>query len=218
MSPGGLVFDFDGTIVDTETPVYESWRATFVDAGAAPVPLDVWVQHIGLADGAALDMRAVLCEQLGVSEVPEELERFRRSYRDEILGAQQIRDGVLEWVEHAVSASIPLAIASSSASSWVVPHLERLGLAQFFPVVSCADPPTPGKPDPAVYRRACTDLGVDPKASIAIEDSSHGVSAAIGAGMRCLAVPGPITKGADFSHATATAESLAHMVAADWLG
>ena len=80
-----------------------------------------------------------------------------------------------DWINAAVDRGVPLAIASSSPSTWVRLHLERIGLDDHFPVVSCADPGIPGKPDPTVYLSACTELGVDPSAAVAIEDSTHGV-------------------------------------------
>lgn len=212
-----LVFDFDGTIVDTETPVYESWAAAYVIAGVEPIPLETWLQYIGQADGQGLDVRAILCEQLGVEHVPADVEKHRRATRDEMLGAQPIRPGVLSWIDAAVRDNVPLAIASSSPTDWVKPHLGRLGLAQHFPVVSCADPGIAGKPDPTVYLTACRELGVDPASAIAVEDSTHGVSAAVAAGMRCIAAPGPITQTMDFAHATVRVDSLSDLVPTDWL-
>jgi len=108
-------------------------------------------------------------------------------------------------------------VASSSPSRWVRPHLERLGLDGRFGAVSCADPGIAGKPDPTVYLTACRELDIDPSSAVAIEDSTHGVSAAIAAGMRCLAVPGPITRTMDFDHATQRFDSLADANPADWL-
>lgn len=212
-----LVFDFDGTILDTETPVYESWAAAYRFGGVEPVPLATWLKNIGMADGHGLDVRGILREQLGTDEIPQEIEDHRRSVRDEMLHAMDLRSGVRAWIDAAVSAKVPLAVASSSPSDWVRPHLERLGLAGYFPVVSCADPPTPGKPDPAVYLQACDELGVDPTDALAIEDSTHGVSAAIAAGMRCIAAPGPITISMPFDHATIRTDDLAELEPSDWL-
>lgn len=215
---GALVFDFDGTILDTETPVYESWAETYRLAGAEPIPLDVWLQHIGKADdGTGLDVREILCEQLGVDAISAQVEEYRVNLRDEMTAGQAIREGVQRWIDAARAASIPLAIASSSPSTWVRPHLERLGLTDHFSVVSCADPGIPGKPDPAVYLSACSGLEVDPTGALAIEDSTHGVSAAIAAGLRCIAVPGPITTTMDFAQATIRTDSLNDVDPADWL-
>ena len=217
MTATALVFDFDGTIVDTETPVYESWAETYRFAGADPIPLATWLQNIGMADGHGLDVRSILCEQLGVDAVSAQVEAHRRSTRDEMLLAQPIRDGVIDWINAASDAGVPLAIASSSPTEWVRRHLERIGLDAHFPIVSCADPGIPGKPDPTVYLTACSELGVDPSGALAIEDSTHGVSAAIAAGMRCIAAPGPITKTMRFDHASVHTDSLANLDPTDWL-
>ncbi len=212
-----LVFDFDGTILDTETPVYESWAETYRFAGAEPIPIEVWLQHIGKADGNGLDVRAILCNQLGVDAISAQVEKHRMRTRDEMLASEPIRDGVLDWIEAARGASIPLAVASSSGSEWVTSHLKRLDLAPHFSVVSCADPGIPGKPDPTVYLRACAALGVAPESAIAIEDSTHGVSAAVDAGMRCIAAPGPMTRTMRFDHATVRVDSLTELIPTDWL-
>lgn len=212
-----VVFDFDGTILDTETPVYESWAAAYRFAGVEPIPLTTWLEHIGKADGHGLDVRAVLCEQLGLGAVPDEVELHRKAKRDELVHAEPVRGGVLEWIDAARRAGCGLAVASSSSSDWVRHHLARLGLDHHFVTVSCADPGIPGKPDPTVYRSACEGLGVDPVAAVAIEDSTHGVSAAIAAGMRCIAAPGPITRTMDFTHADVRVDSLAELDPADWI-
>lgn len=212
-----VVFDFDGTILDTETPVYESWAAAYRYAGAEPIPLETWLEHIGKADGHGLDVRALLCDQLGLPAVPAEVEAHRQATRDEMVHAEPIRPGVMDWIEAAGRNGVALGVASSSGSGWVRSHLARLGLEDHFAVVSCADPGVPGKPDPTVYREACRELGADPAASLAIEDSTHGVRAALDAGMRCIAAPGPITRTMDFTHATIRVGSLSELDAADWL-
>ena len=212
-----VVFDFDGTIIDTETPVYESWRDTFVHAGVEPVEFGVWSAQVGMADGDAMDVRALLCQRLGVDTVPEELEAKRRELIQEMLHAQPVRDGVIDFLDLAEAFGVRLAIGSSSPTSWVDSNLRRVGLRDRFEVLSCADPGIPGKPNPTVYVEACRAVGAAPGSALAIEDSHNGVSAAIAAGMTCIAAPGPITVGADFSHATIAVDSLSVLDAADWL-
>lgn len=212
-----VVFDFDGTILDTETPVYESWAEAYRFAGAEPIPLMTWLEHIGKADGHGLDVRAILCDQLGLDVIPDGVEAHRRTTCDDMVHAEPLREGVEAWIEAACRGGIPLAIASSSPTSWVHHHVTRLGIDHHFPVLSCADSGIPGKPDPTVYLRACARLNVEPASAVAIEDSTHGVSAALAAGMRCIAAPGPITKSMDFGHATIAVSSLAELDPADWL-
>jgi len=213
----GLIFDFDGTVLDTETSVYDAWAAAYVMAGMQPIPRATWLRHIGKADdGTGLDVRGDLCAHLGVADVPAEIEAHRKAVRDEHLFDQQIRSGIVEWIQAATAVGLPLGVASSSPSEWVRPHLERLGLDGYFPVVSCADPPVPGKPDPTVYLTACAELDIDPTLAVAIEDSPNGVRAAIAAGMRCIATPGPMTTTLNFDHATLRADSLVDVAPGSW--
>ncbi|MBT6445210.1 MAG: HAD-IA family hydrolase [Acidimicrobiaceae bacterium] len=212
-----LVFDFDGTIIDSETPVYESWAETFRFAGAEPIPLERWLQDIGKADGHGIDVRSELCNQIGVDAISAQVETFRKDLCGEMLHSLPLRDGVEHWILAASAAGIPMGVASSSPTSWVSGHIERLGLADRFTTLSCADPGIPGKPDPTVYLTACESLGVAPNEALAIEDSTHGVAAAIAAGMRCIAAPGPITKTMEFGHASVRVDSLSELNPADWL-
>ena len=212
-----LVFDFDGTIIDTETPIYEGWRDTFVHAGVEPIDLEVWASQIGMASSDALDTRAVLCERLGVDAMPDELETLAERLVREKLLDQPVRAGVVTWIEAAEAAGVRLAIGSSSPTEWVDDNLRRVGLRDRFELLSCADPGIPGKPDPTVYREACRGLDAEPASALAIEDSRNGVRAALDAGMRCIAAPGPITAGHDFSHASVAVTSLDDVDPAEWL-
>lgn len=215
-----LVFDFDGTIIDTETSGYESWRDTFIKAGVEPISFEVWLAHLGRADGDGFDIRAELCRRLGVDGIPPELEGFRRRRRDQALLDQDltpIRAGVMDWIRAAGEYGLALAIASSSGSGWVTGHLDRLDLAGFFATVSCADPPTPGKPDPAVYLNACAGVGVDPARALAIEDSPTGAQAARAAGLTCIVAPGPVTATVKFGPVDLEVSSLADADPSRWL-
>jgi len=212
-----VVFDFDGTIIDTETPVLESWQQVFRSIDIEPIDHDEWVAQIGQSERTSLDPRQLLREQLGVDEVPQELEDLRRSLVRSMLEEQPVRAGVVDWIEAARSRGLSLAIASSSPTSWVDANLRERGLRDHFPILSCADPGTPGKPDPTVYRQACEQLGVGPQHALAIEDSPNGVRGARGAGLRCIAAPGPITARANFDHATIRVDSLGDLDPADWL-
>ena len=75
----------------------------------------------------------------------------------------------------------------------------------------------PAKPDPTSYRRACAELGADPWRSVAVEDSRHGVAAAVAAGLFTVAVPHRLTADLDFSQADVVAASLGGLALADVL-
>lgn len=212
-----VVFDFDGTIIDTETPVLESWQEVFRSVNIEPIDRDIWVAQIGRSERNSLDPRELLRERLGVDQVPAELEDMRRSLVRSMLAEQPIRAGVVDWITAVEERGLALGIASSSPTEWVDSNLRERGLREHFTVLSCADPGTPGKPDPAVYLQACDALGVAAERAVAIEDSPNGVRGARAAGLRCIAAPGPITVAANFDHATVRVDSLGDIDPADWL-
>jgi beta-phosphoglucomutase-like phosphatase (HAD superfamily) len=102
-----------------------------------------------------------------------------------------------------------MGIASSSPIVWVEHHVDRLGLLHRFACVACVNEVIPAKPDPTSYRLACEALHADPKRSIAVEDSPHGIAAAKDAGLFVVAVPHALTANLDLSRADLVVESLA---------
>ena len=110
--------------------------------------------------------------------------------------------------ETARAAGLKVGVASSSSRDWVTGHLERLAILHQFDCVRCRDDVPAVKPAPDLYLSVLACLVVPADQAIAIEDSSNGVSAAKAAGMRCVAVPNPITSGLDLSHADLVLPSL----------
>jgi HAD superfamily hydrolase (TIGR01509 family) len=209
----GLILDFDGTIVDTEDSVYRSWAELWDHHGQC-LDRSEWQQNIGTAD--TFDPWARLEARLGRPLDPA-LAHRRRLRRDELL-ADRPRAGVLAWLDQADDAGIPVGIASSSSSLWVEGQLDRLGLRDRFSCLVCRTDTVPPKPEPDCYRRACERLAVDPARSVAVEDSPHGVAAAVGAGLFTVAVPHPLTGDLDLSAADLLVGSLDELALADTLG
>lgn len=202
-----LVLDFDGTILDTEDSAYRTWYE-FWDAHGEELDLAEWQAIIG-TDGA-FDPWEELQRRLG-----RRLDRARfteiRGRRDELLAQQDgPRRGVMAWLDEARCLGVSVGVASSSPSRWVVRHLDRLGLRDRFGFLACCEDhgDVPAKPDPTSYRLACERLGADPHLSVAVEDSPHGVSAAVAAGLFTVAVPHPPTESLDLSRADVVAVSL----------
>ncbi len=214
-----VIFDFDGTIIDTETPVFESWQQTYVAWDVLPLSPTEWKANIGHTSQPfhPLDELQRRVEASGRRFVHEEAVEYRLERRDAMLDRLEPRPGVIEWLESATSRGLGLAIASSSPSRWVEAQLTRIGLRDRFAVVSCAGGGVPSKPDPAVYTNACYDLGVSPAAGVAIEDSPVGAHAAAAAGLWGIAVPGPMTSGLPFAAADRQVGSLADLPAETWL-
>ena len=134
-----LILDFDGTIIDTEWPGYAAFQRLHDELGLPPIPLVRWQSTIGLADDAVpIDFFAGLMSQLPDAD-PAEVTNKRRRYRDEYVAAEQVRPGIIEWVNHARDLGLPVGVASSSSPGWVVGHLERLSLLHLFDHIEGAD-------------------------------------------------------------------------------
>jgi HAD superfamily hydrolase (TIGR01509 family) len=204
VTPAAVVFDFDGTIADTEWPVYVIVRDAFREHGL-DLTVDDWVDEIGRADNLTLEER--LEQALGGPPDPAVLAaaRDRRRAARREMG---ILPGVLEVLDAVAAAGLPLAIASSSPLDWVEDHLHRLGLLGRFAAIRTRDHVDRGKPAPDLYLSAAAAVGVDPGDVVAIEDSRHGCTAAKSAGMTCVVVPNRITTHDRPDHADLVLDSL----------
>ena len=209
-----VVFDFDGLVLDTETPVYTSWSEAFAAHGA-PLTLEEWLAEVG-SEGV-LDLMSMLHDRATRAVDVDAMHATRRARRDELLAHETLLPGVEQWLDDARRAGLGIAIASSSPLDWVHGHLTRLGVRDRFGHVSCRDEEVRAKPAPDVYLRACEALGVEPPDALAVEDSANGVAAAKAAGLWCVAVPNRITAGLDFGTADLVLDSLADCSLADAL-
>jgi len=201
----GVIFDFDGLILDTESPEFTSWRDIFSEHGCV-LSLEDWAVCIGTAD--VFDPCAHLEAQLGRVVDRDALRTERRRRSDALIAAQMPMPGVVERIAEARAIGLKLAVASSSSRSWVEGHLTRLDLARHFHCIRCSDHVEQVKPDPALYRLALEGLGLGPENAIAFEDSPNGILAAKRAGLFCVAVPNDATRELALDAADLRLESL----------
>jgi HAD superfamily hydrolase (TIGR01509 family) len=197
-------------ILDTESPLFESWAELFRDHGHE-LELSHFTRVIGSADH--FDPVAHLEELVG--EFPDR-DSVRRRIRErylQLVAAQPLLPGVAERIDEALELGLTLAVASSSRRPWVDGHLRRLGLRAAFSCLKCREDPPGllGKPNPDTYAAAVACLGVPASEALAIEDSPNGIRAAKAAGLRCLAVPNALTAHLDLGEADAVAGSLAEI-------
>ncbi len=186
-----VVLDFDGLIVDTETPVFEAWLAAYRRRGCS-VGLDEWqhclgthggfdpLAHLQALLGGALDRDAVLAEVKDATAKGCE--------------AQPLLPGVEALLRDARALGLGRAVASSSSRGWVDGWLTRHGIRDLVDVVVARDDVRQVKPDPELFLLAASRLGQAPDACVVFEDSPNGMRAALAAGMRCVAVPNALTR------------------------
>ena len=186
-----LIFDFDGTILDTETPEFEEWRAAFRARGH-DLGLDVWQHSLGTV--GAYDPCAHLAE-LGGADFD------RDALRQEVVARQVTRcesqpllPGVVDRLREGRAAGLATAVASSSPSRWVERWLARHAIRDLFDEVCTADDVEQVKPAPDLFLLAARRLAVPPGDCVVFEDSPNGLRAARAAGMPCVAIPNPLTR------------------------
>lgn len=210
-----IVFDFDGTILDTESVAYDAFRGIFQQYGLE-LSLARWARGIGT--WGAYDPYEDLEQELGRPVNREEIRRnYELSYAERVRNLL-LRPGVVDTLEEARRLGLRIGLATSSRRSSVEPHLREYGLLPYFEAIHTADEVAKVKPDPALYRLAINSLGVQPNEAVAIEDSVNGLRAAKAAGLYGLAVPNPLTAFMDFGEADLVLNSLAEQPLQEWLG
>jgi len=207
-----LLFDFDGLILDTETPEFQVWQAIYHEFGHE-FPAEQWGQIVGGRGESYFNAAGHLVELAGDELRADSLRARHKSECDALILQQPVMPGVLDYLDNAQRMGLRLAVASSSPHSWVDTHLARLELADRFDVVICGDDVLPGrtKPHPDVFLKALDAVRVKADEAIVFEDSPNGVKAARGAGIFVVSVPNPMTAMLKTDGANLTLNSLANM-------
>jgi HAD superfamily hydrolase (TIGR01509 family) len=206
----GLIFDFDGLILDTESTVYQSWRELYQEHGQE-LPLQEWGQIIGVSPDEHFDPLARLESHVGPLGDRQAIAEQRLQRELSLVVKQPILPGVEAYLQAGQNLGLKMAIASSSSLEWVGGHLRRLGLWPYFDAVHTSDDVERTKPNPALYQLALQSLNLSPEEAIVLEDSPNGVTAAQKAGIFCVAVPNPLTSQLCLDHADMQIESLADL-------
>lgn len=211
--PAALVFDFDGLILDTETPEFEGWQALYTEYGQH-LSLQAWGQAIGTSGGfdPIKDLEELTDQRLDGARLRAEqharvIEQVRR---------QDALPGVRGLLDQAQELGIACAVASSSEREWVHGWLLHLGLLERFALTRCRDDVKRVKPAPDLYAAAVLGLGVAPEAALALEDSPNGARGAVAAGVPVLVVKNPLTAQLTFPAGLRTAASLADVNLRSW--
>jgi HAD superfamily hydrolase (TIGR01509 family) len=202
-----LIFDFDGLLLETEGPSYQSWAEVYQSFGQS-LPFLAWSRNIGTTRGD-FDPRLELEKQLNETVDWEYVEPRRQASENALIEAQSVLPGVEAYLSDARRLGLKIGLASSSSCGWVVGHLTRLGLLDCFDCICAADDVERIKPDPELYLTVLYRLNVRADEAIALEDSPIGIRSAKGAGLFCVAVPNSLTSWLPLSEADLQLGSLA---------
>jgi HAD superfamily hydrolase (TIGR01509 family) len=187
-----IIFDFDGIIIDTETPDFETWRDVF-RAHDLDIGTDLWLQRVGATIDQPFFDPAAHFQKISGQTLSRDILTAQRAAYFERCGTQPVLPGVLELLNYAQANGIKIGIASNSERPWVVDFGTRAGVYHRFECISTRDEVINGKPAPDLYLKTAAGLGVRPERCLAIEDSPTGMRAAIAAGIPVVAVLTPLT-------------------------
>jgi putative hydrolase of the HAD superfamily len=201
--PEAVIFDMDGLLVDTETCDYQAWRELHAAHGVE-LSLPDYCHHAGMY-GSWDQMYAALAE---VSGVPAEDLHAKREprFREMVAEALEPSPELLRLLRELDARGVKRVIASSSDSDWVAYLLDGLGIRSAFQEIVTGHDVVHRKPAPDLYLLAARRLEADPRRSVALEDSVHGIQAAQAAGMRVIAIPNSVSAHQDLSAADARVE------------
>jgi beta-phosphoglucomutase len=184
-----VIWDVDGTLVDSEEYHWLSWRDAMAAEGS-PITHEQFRASFGLRNDRILrgwlgsDITDEAISRIGDAKEEE----YRRLARERGLSPLP---GAAEWTARLHAEGWKQAIGSSEVA------LRVLKLDQFFDGIASAEDVLRGKPDPQVFLTAAARLGVPPARCIVVEDAVLGVEAARRAGMRCIGVSRTATLEAD---------------------
>ena len=207
-----LIFDFDGLIIDTETPEFTVWQNIYREHGYE-LPASQWASILGGSGNSDFDAAANLSLLTqGRLDSASLSDRFRLQ-SGELIQTLRPLPGVVDYLTEAKRLGLKLAIASSSPRSWVEPHARRIGVFHYFDHVLTREDVGPGrtKPNPDLFLTALDRLEVPKEAAIVFEDSPNGVKAARQAGIFVVAVPNELTSTLSLDHADLVLSSLSDM-------
>lgn len=184
-----VIFDVDGTLLDTERIYMEGWRQGGALMGY-PVPDTALVRTRAVSKEVAIPIYQAYC---GADFPYEEIRAHRTRIAEEIIAAstpeQLWMPGVRETLEALRQKGYRMAVATSTKLEFTLAHLKQAGLLEYFQAVVTGEMVEKGKPAPDIFLLAAERLGCDPKECVAVGDTPADVLAGSAAGMEVYLIP-----------------------------
>ncbi|MFI1393834.1 HAD family hydrolase [Streptomyces sp. NPDC020681] len=182
-----VIFDLDGTLVDSEPNYYEAGRRLLAEYGVTDFNWQRHTDFIGIGTRETLE---ALSAEYGIdAPIDELLAGKNRHYLQLARASTEVFPQMRKFVELLHTDGVEMAVASGSSRAAIEAVLSGTGLDAFIPTVVSAEEVAKGKPEPDVFLETARRLGVGPADCVVLEDAAPGATAAQAAGMRCIAVP-----------------------------
>ncbi|MFJ9412997.1 HAD family hydrolase [Streptomyces sp. NPDC101227] len=182
-----VIFDLDGTLVDSEPNYYEAGRRLLAGYGVTDFGWEHHARFIGIGTRETLE---ILSREFALDAPVEELLAAKnRLYLELARTHTEVFPQMREFVARLHAAGHPMAVASGSSRAAIEAVLAGTGLDALLTTAVSAEEVARGKPEPDVFLEAARRMGVPPGTCVVLEDAPPGAVAAHRAGMRCMAVP-----------------------------
>lgn len=199
-----MIFDMDGTLVDSEMLHFEAWKKVLACHEIRDFPFKDFIKYVG----ASNEKLARDYIQSGTIDTPVgELVHEKQILYLEMISEIKLLDGAAAIIRKFYGV-YRLAVASSSDYVELEKILQTVSMRSSFEQVVGGDMVSRKKPDPEIYLKTANLLDLPPKKCVAFEDSESGVDAAKDAGMFVVAVPNKLSKHHDFSRADLVVDCL----------
>lgn len=186
-----ILFDFDGTLADTNPLIIRTFKETFATL----------LTDRAISEAEILNCIGPTLEQTGAKYFPENPDGFVATYRefnskyhDEMI---KVYPGIIEMVRVLKEKGLKLAIVSSKRRDFVIRGLQQTGLVQFFDYIVAADDVKKPKPDPEPIEKAMQHYGITTAECLMVGDNEHDIHGAKNAKVKSIAV-GWAIKGVDY--------------------
>lgn len=183
----GLIFDMDGLLLDTEKYYFKYWIESAAEFGFSMKPRHA----LAIRSLAARYAERYLKKQLGENFDYHAVRARRRQLIHDALERDgiKLKPGVTELLTYCRDRGILTAVATATPTENAEIHLTNVGLIELFSHVTGGDSIEYGKPSPDIYRKAASELGLEPQHCLALEDSPNGIIAAFTAGCKPVMIP-----------------------------
>ncbi|MFE9763104.1 HAD family hydrolase [Streptomyces sp. NPDC005808] len=196
-----VIFDLDGTLVDSEPNYFEAGRQSLAELGVTDF---TWSDHESYVGISARETLALLKERYGLAVPLDTLfAETNRRYLELARASTRVYPEMRKFVELLAGDRVPMAVASGSSPEAIDAILTGTGLSSYLPTVVSSDEVAHGKPAPDVFLEAARRLGASTSDCVVLEDAAPGAAAADAAGMRCIAIPYVAAQADDPRFATA---------------
>jgi HAD superfamily hydrolase (TIGR01509 family) len=202
-----IIFDHDGTLIDTETADYKACQLLCQEIGVS-LAQEFWAERmLGRMDGYEtlfVELIQIQNRDFNRTKMWNRLKELWQITRENI----GLMPGVSTLLHQLQTGGYPMGVATASDRAWADRWLTHFNLRAYFQVVATSNDIINNKPAPDVYLFAASRLGVPPEHCLVFEDSLAGTQAAKAAGMRVIAVFNHANRGLNFSDADGVIESL----------